>query len=117
MSGADGLFFNEEKFLIGLPFEVINTAVPGAHDISAPPHGFDPNAASAEECRRYGMVWRRSVAKRHAPTRALWEKLSARSFTPVFDSAAPTPRVTIPRAPTNDYLTWAMSTRPGAAPR
>ena len=43
------------------------------------------------------MVWRRSVAKRHAPTRALWEKLSARSFTPVFDSAAPTPRVTVPR--------------------
>jgi hypothetical protein len=30
MSGADGLFFDEEKFLIGLPFEVINTAVPGA---------------------------------------------------------------------------------------
>ena len=97
MSGADGLFFDEEKFLIGLPFEVIHTAVPGAYDIPAPPQGFDPNTASAEERRRYGMVWRRSVAKRHAPTRALWEKLSARSFTPVFDSAAPTPRVTVPR--------------------
>jgi hypothetical protein len=70
MSGADGLFFDEEKFLIGLPFEVINSGVPGAYDIPAPPQGSTrtPQARrSAAATEWSGGVPSPSVTPRPAP--------------------------------------------------
>src|SRR5579871_2806131 len=105
------LFFDEEKFLRALPFKVVRTSIPGAYDVEPPPPGFDPRSATAEECRRAGIFWRRSAANRNPTLRALWERATSRRFTPVDEQAgpppgAPTPPRRLPNMGVYD-TTWA----------
>jgi len=59
--------FDEAEFRRALPFDVLPTDVSGVFDVPVPPPGFDPRTATAEELRRAGMRWRRSVANRNPP--------------------------------------------------
>jgi hypothetical protein len=113
MSGPDKPFFDEAKFRRDLPFEVVPTAIPGVYDVPPPTPGFDPRTATAEECRRAGIFWRRSVANRNPIARALWESATARRYTPVDESVGPPPNLNLPhrrlRLPDEggDDTTWA----------
>jgi hypothetical protein len=111
MPNPDKLFFDEAKFRRALPFNVVPTAIPGVYDIPQPPPGFDPHTATAGECRRAGIFWRRSVANRNPITRALWESATARRYTFTNEGAGPSPNVVLPRRrprlPNEADTTWA----------
>jgi hypothetical protein len=96
MSGSGSTIFDEEKFRRALPFEVRPTSTPGVFDIPLPPD-FDPRTATAEECRRAGIRWRRSVANRNPIARALWDSTTARRYKPVEEAAfKSSPNLAIP---------------------
>jgi Peptidase A4 family len=91
--------FDEAKFRRALPFDVRPTDIPGVFDVPPPAPGFDPRTATAEEFRRAGMRWRRSVANRNPIARALWERVTARSEAPVGETVTaygPPPHPTLP---------------------
>jgi hypothetical protein len=109
--------FDEAAFCRALPFDVRPTDIPGAFDVPPPPPGFDPRTATAEELRRAGMRWRRSVANRNPIARALWERATARTDAPVGKTVTPyrpPPHPMIParrrrRLPNESQFNWAGS--------
>jgi len=112
--------FDEAEFRQALPFEVLPTNVPGVFDVPPPPPGFDPRTATAEELRRAGMRWRRSVANRNPIARALWERATSRSEAPAGKTVAPhrpprhpmLPARRRRRSPDESQFSWAGAVVP-----
>lgn len=110
------LFFDETEVRAAVPFEVRRTSIPGVYDIPVPPPDFDPRTATAEELRRAGLPWRRSVINRNLITRELWDRATARRYTPVDETVTtfgPPPGLELPRrgVPNSNsgYNTWSGS--------
>lgn len=116
MTNAE-LFFDQAEIQAELPFEIRPTSIPGVYDIPAPPPDFDPRTATAEELRRAGLPWHRSVINRNPIARELWDRATARRYTPVDETVTtfgPPPDLKLPphgprRGPSldGDYNTWS----------
>jgi hypothetical protein len=115
--------FNEAEFRRALPFDVLPTDIPGVFDVPPPPPGFDPRTATAEELRRAGMRWRRSVANRNPIARALWERAISRSEAPADRTVArhrPPKHPILParrrrRRPDENEFSWAGAVVPSGS--
>jgi hypothetical protein len=72
--------FDEEVFLRRIPYRLARTNLPGAYTSPAPPNDFDPNAASAGDLVRQGLLWRRPEPGSDARMRAAWDKVFGRKW-------------------------------------
>jgi len=107
--------FDEAEFRRALPFDVRPTDIPGVFEVPPPPPGFDPRTATAEELRRAGMRWRRSVANRNPIFRALWESATSRTHAQAGKTVTayrPPPNPALParrrrRLPDEGEFNWA----------
>ncbi len=87
------------------------TRIPGVFDVPPPPPGFDPRTATAEEFRRTGMRWRRSLANRNPILRGLWERATARRYAPAVETDStrhmPLRARRLKGSPDDDDYNWA----------